>query len=88
MTPRIYFLANVLFLAAVFVLPAWSVTAANLTAETGLLSPVGARHVFVLHWVNDMGVGFFNLLTLAGLLTIGNTLLATLSRLRSTPQGQ
>lgn len=86
MKPRHYVAINAIIIALIILLPGWSITAANLAAETGLLTRVDGRHMITLSWANGMGIGLFNVIALAGLLTIVNTLILTANRLGS-PQG-
>ncbi|WP_336794271.1 hypothetical protein [Gordonia malaquae] len=80
---RIYALINAAIIAAIFLLPGQSITAANIAAETGLLTRVGGEHTITLTFANDMGLALPNIVTIIGVLLIVNTLIAVAYQLRS-----
>lgn len=77
---------NLLIGLIVIGLPSQSIAWANRLVEWGILSGVGADHLITLpDTLHNLGISWPNMLTIAGLIIVGNTVIRLVSEVRSTP---
>ncbi len=77
---------NMLIGLIILGLPSRSIAWANRLVEWGILSGVGADHLITFpDSLHNLGISWPNMLTIAGLIIVGNTVIRLVSGVRSTP---
>ncbi|MFT7022399.1 MAG: hypothetical protein ACJA07_001483 [Rhodococcus sp. (in: high G+C Gram-positive bacteria)] len=86
MNTRKIVVINMLIGLAILSLPSRSIEWANKLVEWGVLSGVGAEHLITLpDALHNLGISWPNMLTIAGLIIVANTVIRLVSEVRSTP---
>lgn len=86
MNTRKLVLINVIIGLVIVGLPSRSIDWANRLVEWGILSGVGADHLLTFpDAFHNLGISWPNILTIAGLFVVGNTVIRLVSEVRSTP---
>lgn len=81
---RLIILVNAALLAAIFILPARSLSAANKAVEWGYLTRIGGSgNIVTLGYAGGLGVGVLNLATIVGTMVVLTSLIGLVAAIRS-----